>query len=486
MRRIVFNLFEMRFPQSGADLAHFAARVTKKASDMIREREIRSLLSAVRAAECASIVGLSNTGKSTLLRAICAPEVREAIWEESDSGWLFVYIDCNLMPERSERALHEIVLRSAIEALRRAGAQDGLLPRLDWLYQQVVEPPTPLRSPLAFNDALTALCEASARRIVLALDEFDDPFEKLDGRVFLNLRASKDRFRERLTYVTATDRPLPEIRADHEASEFVELFAAQTRWIGFLGAAESRDLIREVIKTDGLALAPEELDFLAHQAGGHPGLLKSVTQIYERVAAGAPQSAQREAQSVAAHAFDADATIHQECAKLWAQITPPEREALMALFSHARADSRALAQLRAKGLLPELFEDDDTSAATDSTPIIGALWQAFVKRHALAADQHERGVRVDVDAGDVYVDGRMVDPLTELEYKLLLLLYGRLNKIVDKYTIVTEVWGENYLNDVDDARIEKLVSRLRAKLEPGAQEPAYLLTVRGRGYKLVG
>jgi len=67
----------------------------------------------------------------------------------------------------------------------------------------------------------------------------------------------------------------------------------------------------------------------------------------------------------------------------------------------------------------------------------------------------------------------------------LLLLYGRLNKIVDKYTIVTHVWGENYLDSVDDARIEKLVSRLRSKVEPGADEPKYLITLRGRGYKLV-
>ncbi len=458
---------------------------------MIREREMGIVLSAIRAAECTSIVGLSNTGKSTLLRAICAPEVRDILWQEAESDWLFVHVDCNLMPERSERALHEIVLRNAIEALRRAGAQDGLLPRLDWLYQQVVEPPTPLRSPLAFNDALTALCQDSTRRVVLVLDEFDDPFEKLDGRVFLNLRATKDRFGERLTYVTATDRPLPEIRTDREAGEFVELFAAQTHWIGFLSAAESGDLIRDMVKADGLTLEPEELDFLARQAGGHPGLLKSVTQIYARVAAGAPKSTQREAQSVAAHAFDSDATIHQECARLWAQITPPEREALMALFSHARADSRVLAQLRVKGLLPKALADDvrdneDAPDMSDAAPLVGEVWRAFVKRHALAADQHERGVRVDVDAGDVYVDGRMIEPLTELEYKLLLLLYGRLNKIVDKYTIVTEVWGENYLNDVDDARIEKLVSRLRAKLEPGTQEPAYLLTVRGRGYKLVG
>mgnify|MGYP003422969642 CR=1 FL=1 len=79
----------------------------------------------------------------------------------------------------------------------------------------------------------------------------------------------------------------------------------------------------------------------------------------------------------------------------------------------------------------------------------------------------------------------LAEALTELEYKLLLLLYGKLNKIVDKYVIVTNVWGESYLDSVDDARIEKLVSRLRGKLEPNTPEPRYLITLRGRGYKLI-
>ncbi|MCS7059563.1 MAG: winged helix-turn-helix domain-containing protein [Anaerolineae bacterium] len=457
---------------------------------MIREQELRALLSAVRAAECASVIGLSNTGKSTLLRAVCSSAVRRLVWQQPDERWLFVYVDCNLMPERSERALHEIVLRNVIEALRQSNTTESLLSRLNVFRQQVVQPPTPLRSALAFNEALTVLCEDSGRRIVLALDEFDDPFEKLDGRVFLNLRASKDRFGDNLTFVTATDRPLSEIRADYEASEFVELFAAQTHWIGFLNAAQSRELVWELARADDFTLESDEVDFLVHQAGGHPGLLKSIVQIYGRVAAGAPKSAQREAQSVAAYAFDADATVHQECLKLWTQLTVPERDTLMALFGHGRVNEQALDQatltrLRLRNLLPCSPSTEDSSAP-DTGPAVGALWQSFIKRQALSAGRRERGVRVDVEAGDVYVDGRPIETLTELEYKLLLLLYGRLNKIVDKYTIVTEVWGENYLNEVDDARIEKLVSRLRAKLEPGAPEPVYLLTVRGRGYKLVG
>ena len=53
------------------------------------------------------------------------------------------------------------------------------------------------------------------------------------------------------------------------------------------------------------------------------------------------------------------------------------------------------------------------------------------------------------------------------------------------YQVVEAVWGEEYIEEVDDARIEKLVSRLRQKIEPEPSNPRYLITVRDRGYKLV-
>jgi two-component system response regulator RegX3 len=84
----------------------------------------------------------------------------------------------------------------------------------------------------------------------------------------------------------------------------------------------------------------------------------------------------------------------------------------------------------------------------------------------------------------VYVDGKVVEPLTSLEYRLLLLLYGNIDKICDKYRIVESVWGEDYIEEIDDARIEKLISRLRQKIEPNPSEPKHLVTVRGRGYRL--
>jgi len=116
--------------------------------------------------------------------------------------------------------------------------------------------------------------------------------------------------------------------------------------------------------------------------------------------------------------------------------------------------------------------------------VFSRLLATYVRRQRIVRRAETRGVRVDVEAGDVWVDGRLIPALTDLEYRLLLLLYGHLDKIVDKYAVVQAVWGQDYIDEVDDARIEKLVSRLRQKIEPDPSQPQYLQTIRGRGYRL--
>jgi two-component system, OmpR family, response regulator RegX3 len=85
----------------------------------------------------------------------------------------------------------------------------------------------------------------------------------------------------------------------------------------------------------------------------------------------------------------------------------------------------------------------------------------------------------------VLVNGKPVEALTNLEYRLLSLLFEQRDKLIDKYQIVTHVWGESFIDEVDDARIEKLVSRVRQKIEADPSNPKFLTTVRGRGYRLV-
>jgi hypothetical protein len=435
-------------------------------SPFLRPTDLSHLKSTLNEGACCSIVGLSNVGKSTLMRVAA----------ESTSV-LPIYVDCNLMPALTDQALYEVTLRAALDTVKRLGKEIAadVITRIETLYQHVIDAERPIVPALSFNDAIALLCREIGRRVVILFDEFDDPFGALDGRVFLNLRALHDKY-ECLAYVTATGVPLADRRHDGEAGEFCELFVGHQITLGMLSSDIAQRAIKAWGKEDGAALDKDEIDFIAAQAGGHPGLLRAATRLLVRVASGAPISSRAQALDLARERLESDSVVRSECAKLWAQLTHTEQEALLNLLAE-------------DGELPPLIVRAGLIAngillAGDPPRVFGQLFAAFARRQRHVRPSTAAGVRVDVDAGEVLVDGNPVPTLTDLEYRLLLLLYGRIGKICDKYQIVEAVWGQDYIDEVDDARIEKLISRLRSKLERDPANPKYLNTVRGRGYKL--
>jgi DNA-binding response OmpR family regulator len=77
-------------------------------------------------------------------------------------------------------------------------------------------------------------------------------------------------------------------------------------------------------------------------------------------------------------------------------------------------------------------------------------------------------------------DGQRVD-LTTLEFDLLWFLASRPGQVFDRDTLMREVWGDDRI--VGDRSIDSLVSRLRKKLENDPDDPHYLQTVWGAGYR---
>ena len=92
-------------------------------------------------------------------------------------------------------------------------------------------------------------------------------------------------------------------------------------------------------------------------------------------------------------------------------------------------------------------------------------------------------MEIDVEAGEVRIDRQPVT-LSPKEFALLAYLDERRGQVCSKDEIGTAVWPE-YQEGVFDYQIENLIRRLRTKLEPNPAKPQRLLTVRGRGYKLI-
>ena len=71
--------------------------------------------------------------------------------------------------------------------------------------------------------------------------------------------------------------------------------------------------------------------------------------------------------------------------------------------------------------------------------------------------------------------------LTPKEFDILYFLAENRGEVYTKEQIYRAVWSENYL--LDDSNIMAFIRKLRKKIEPDPDEPRYILTIWGIGYK---
>ncbi|MCB0106016.1 MAG: winged helix-turn-helix transcriptional regulator, partial [Caldilineaceae bacterium] len=225
-----------------------------------------------------------------------------------------------------------------------------------------------------------------------------------------------------------------------------------------------------------------DIDFLYEWAGGHPRLLEAICRLLAHAVESANSSTtdpieRWQLHRSVARSLRADETIQLECEKIWQRLSEVEQQELLGLFAaDHQPDQMVLASLMRQHLLRK---------GEGKPQFFCRLMSEFVQRQALHTQSETSALWVDMESGEVLVDDKPVETLTNLEYRLMLLLFQNADKIIDKYQIVSHVWGDEYIDEVDDARIEKLVSRLRQKIERDPSSPHFLTTVRGRGYRLV-
>lgn len=91
-----------------------------------------------------------------------------------------------------------------------------------------------------------------------------------------------------------------------------------------------------------------------------------------------------------------------------------------------------------------------------------------------------RGVRMDVERHEVWVDGRSVH-LALREFELLEILLRNSGRVMTRGQLIDRVWGADYVGDTKTLDVH--IKRLRSKIERDPANPTLLVTVRGLGYK---
>jgi hypothetical protein len=444
----------------------------------MRHLDVQNILQFLYTMRCVELIGFSNIGKSALMRLLAQPDVWTQELGEAGRDFLPVYVDCNRMLAMNDHGFYELVLR----CLQESAEPLTHLPELTAAYETMVSPPSDFQVPLSFNRGLTAVLQQTEQKLVLLFDEFDEPFANIDSRVFINLRALKDRYQGKLAYVTATEQPLTRRRAEDHCGEFCELFSHHLWYLAPLTRSDVERFVRHYMQAFEIYFSPADIEFIYTWAGGHPRLLNGVCRVLEGMLEQANRTAPLPLDRWSIHEqagrlLVGDEELLLECDKIQNKLSLEERTALLSLNQPGpEPDPATLDGLVRQHLLFKIEGKYQPFCR---------LFGDYLQRKQPVRVPASARLRVDLERGEVFVNHRPVDALTNLEFRLLALLFQHHDKIVDKYEIVRNVWGETFIDDVDDARIEKLVSRVRQKIESDPSTPKLLTTVRGRGYKLV-
>ena len=156
-----------------------------------------------------------------------------------------------------------------------------------------------------------------------------------------------------------------------------------------------------------------------------------------------------------------------------------------------RSESRTpVIMLTAKGELDDKITgvkagaDDYITKPFEMRELIARIEAVLHRSEGAAAEEKARRLVfdkliIDMDAFELYVDGKKVDtPPKEME--LLFYLASSPNRVYTRNQLLDEVWGFDYFGD--SRTVDVHVKRLREKLE-GVSEKWCLRTVWGVGYK---
>jgi DNA-binding response OmpR family regulator len=136
----------------------------------------------------------------------------------------------------------------------------------------------------------------------------------------------------------------------------------------------------------------------------------------------------------------------------------------------------------------EMGADDYLTKPFSVREFIARVKALFRRIEMMTGDTQKNGntllqfgsLGVDMDKRKVTLNDKRID-LSPKEFELLSLLASNPGKSYDRAKILNLVWGYEF--EGYEHTVNSHINRLRAKIEPDIQQPTYILTTWGVGYR---
>jgi len=447
--------------------------------------------------QCCALIGETSFGKTTLLRHLA--RVQGKAFEDEfarEDAFIFVYLDCisyvgidQIGDQTSVHFWRDLYKALEMQVSHTTQPQPFFSSSGGAADQSLLDRAFELKS------LVEALIQEQTHPVVFLFDNFEG-IARLPLRDSMWLRSLAQ---YPCAYVVASRHLLYLLYQYHDESwaspsPLWNLFA-EPLYLGLMDEEEVDAFLRQAAeraRDGGSFWSREDTAFIKTIAGRHPELLRiACARMFEqRLQADLPFRVSEK---------DFSEIVYRNmlpiCQLLWQSLADPELWNMPGTLPH---EEKLLRETQPLSLYQQaLIELAHGRAAPDETFLVLAQrglveqtaegWRIFsgaMLQFVLAQEATVRAALASApfDSGSEAAPDD-TQPFTHLEEKVYHYLQAHMGKVCDREEIKSAVWEQESERPKNSA-LQKIIERIRKKIEPEPDNPRYLIAVRGQGYML--
>jgi len=430
--------------------------------DTTRFAEIEKILSFVKEGHSCQLIGIPGTGRSNLLGLL--PYNRNVrIKHLGDNQKWFHFVLLNFSEIRKKPLLDatKFMFLGLLDSLRERN-MDKEYVAINTIFKESIGLNDEMVLFQGLKKTIDFLAVEKELTIVFLFDRFEEYVPTVTSDFFANLRILRNRAKYRFSVVFSTNKALDDMLEPTFFADFYEYMAGKIVYLPILDKPGLDFRISHLEKITGKKVNKKMLDEIITLTGGHGNLTRHCLE-----AILATSNQQPEPNPELIEFFLKQKPVRSVLFGIWNSLNPFEQD-LLTVLNFADQD---ISYLKNVGLI-------DKNKLT-----ITLLKEYALEKNKLSAENEKiilDETSNEIKKGDLVIS----DKLTSSEYKLLKLLILNGEKLIDREEIIRAVWGEMQSTaGVTDQALDQLIFRLRKKIENDPNNPEYIQTIKGRGFK---
>jgi len=416
-----------------------------------READAKALAEQLERRHSVELVGMKRVGINNFLRFFLFHEGIKKKYFSTPQNHLFISVDLNDLIERELFPFWRLTFKRIVDAVDESAIDAKIKEKISDLFARSIQTGDLFLTYDGVRNALSTLVKADFLPTIF-FTRFDRLSDVITADFFGNLEALKDATNDKVSFVFTSYKDLDTIAKESFERKSFSTFST----ILYIKPAKPTDM--EVI-FESIAKRYEVGDGAFQKpsitlSGGHVQYLQLCLIVLREL----KQKEKTVSQDAFEKAVMDDERVALQSEELWESLTTEEKD--------------ILEKVAGKKEITEKEKDSGyylwESGFVEGKTIFSPLLAHFAVGH---------------EGKEEMVDGSSIE-LSKKEHMLFKLLDQYPNEIVERETIVEQVWPEYSEYGVSDWSVDRLVARLRGKLKQ-QKNTAEITTIRTRGYKLI-